>query len=326
MSGQVIDSISKVEIFDSSVETLIDPNASIETLGSNFAWTEGPAWDRRRDKLYFSDIPNNRVHEWSKTSGIATFLELAGADHGLNSIGTMPGTNGLFYSERDDALYVCNQDARSVDRIDLDTGRRRMIASSWMGKRFNSPNDVILTRAGLLVFTDPPFGLTDQAASRAREIEFTGVFAVDAEGETLLLSLDVSMPNGLVTSPNGRFLYVSQSDPDAQIIRRFDQTTFAYELTGESWVDLSRFSKAGDTGLPDGMTVDVHGNLFATCAGGVAIIDPTGKIIGRIRTGCATANCTFGENGSVLFITAHSSLLKVQTRTRGIGFPHDETE
>lgn len=326
MSDHAIHAVGSIEIFSDDAHALIDQDATIEVLGDSFAWTEGPAWDRRRARLYFSDIPNNKIHIWSENTGISTFMEPAGMDHGLDSTGAMPGTNGLFYSERDDALYLCNQDARSVDRIDLDTQHRRLITSDWTGKRFNSPNDVILTRAGLLVFTDPPFGLTDQAASRAREIEFTGVFAVDAEGETLLLSLDVSMPNGLATSPNGRFLYVSQSDREAQIIRRFDQTTFAYELTGKPWVDLSRFSKAGDAGLPDGMTVDALGNVFATCAGGVAIITPNGTIIGRIRTGCATANCTFGEDGTVLFITAHNNLLRVRTRTRGIGFTYDQPE
>ncbi len=323
MTTRVIDTLGGIESLDSTLSDLIDEASPIEVIGRGFDWTEGPAWDRRRNRLYFSDIPKNTIHQWTADHGVEAFVKPGGEDHGMGCPGAMPGTNGLFYSDRDDALYVCNQNARSVDRIDLATGKRRLIASDWNGKRFNSPNDVIQTRSGLLIFTDPPFGLLDQAASPVREIEFTGLFAIDAQGETILLSLDTSMPNGLVTSPDGRYLYVSQSDPQHQTIRRFEQTTFAYEMVGNSWVDLSAFSKAGDPGLPDGMTTDVHGNIFATCAGGVAILSPKGKILGRIRTGTATANCTFGLDGSVLFITAHDLLLKVETKTRGIGFSYE---
>lgn len=319
----VMDTIGGIDSLDPTLATLIDLHAQIEVIGRGFDWTEGPAWDRRRNCLYFSDIPKNTIHKWTPDEGISDFLKPGGADHGMGCAGAMPGTNGLFYSDRDDAIYICNQNARSVDRIDLATGERRLIASDWTGKRFNSPNDVIQTRSGLLIFTDPPFGLLDQSESRSREIDFTGLFAIDAHGETILLSLDVSMPNGLVTSPDGRYLYVSQSDQNQQVIRRFEQTTFAYEMAGSTWVDLGEFSDAGDPGLPDGMTTDTHGNVFATCAGGVAIINPDGKILGRIRTGRATANCTFGLDGSVLFITAHDLLLKIRTKTRGIGFAHE---
>lgn len=320
MSSSVIDTIGEIEEFSPALASVISPDAKIEILERGFDWTEGPAWDNRRGHLYFSDIPKNTIHIWHPVNGLSTFLNPSGSGHGQACAGAMPGTNGLFFSERDDALYICNQDARSVDRIDLETRSRRMITSSWTEKRFNSPNDVIQTRSGLLIFTDPPFGLLDQASSRQREMDFTGLFAVDANDQTILLSLDVSMPNGLATSPNGQHLYVSQSDPNEQIIRKFEQATFAYEMVGSPWVDLSRFSKAGDPGLPDGMTVDIYGNVFATCAGGVAIISPNGSILGRIRTGQATANCIFGLDGSTLFITAHDLLLKVQTQTMGIGF------
>lgn len=323
MIDTAIDTIGHIEVFDESLHEILNPQSAIEIIGSGFEWTEGPAWDRHRKRLYFSDIPNNTIHTWDPDKGVETFLAPAGADHGHKCDGAMPGTNGLFFSDRDDALYICNQNARSVDCLDLTTGRRRQVAHNWTGKRFNSPNDVIQTRSGLVIFTDPPFGLLDQAGSDAREIDFTGLFAITADGETILLSLDVSMPNGLVTSPDGLHLFVSQSDPDAQIIRRFERSKFAYEMSGETWVDLARFSTAGDPGLPDGMTVDLDGTLFATCAGGVAVLSPEGKILGRIRTGKATANCTFGLDGSVLFITAHDLLLKVQTNTRGIGFPYD---
>lgn len=323
MAASVIDTIGNVESLDPTLSDLIDVTTPIEVIGRGFDWTEGPAWDRRRNCLYFSDIPKNTIHQWTPDDGVSNFLKPAGEDHGMGCPDAMPGTNGLYYSDRDDALYVCNQNARSVDRIDLATGERRLIAHDWTGKRFNSPNDVIQTRSGLLIFTDPPFGLLDQAASAVREVEFTGLFAIDAHGETILLSLDVSMPNGLVTSPDGRFLYVSQSDQNEQIIRKFEQTTFAYEMAGQTWVDLGAFSTDGDPGLPDGMTTDIHGNVFATCAGGVAVIRPDGQILGRIRTGTATANCTFGLDGSVLFITAHDLLLKVKTKTRGIGFTYE---
>lgn len=311
--------IGRIEAFDESLQDLLELDAYIDVIADGFAWTEGPAWDPQRQKLYFSDIPKNRIHSWDSVNGLQVYLEPGGREPYQRDENAMPGTNGLWVTE-DDKLIICNQDARSVDVINLVTGQRDPLASSFNGLPFNSPNDVIRSSQGHVYFTDPPFGLKDQDNYTGIKQPFRGVYRHDKSGITSAEVKDMSFPNGLNFSPDERFLYVSQSDRDFPIVKRFSVDAMGYIGESEVFYNCIDFCRAGDPGLPDGMTVDVKGNLFATIAGGVAILSPEGKLLGRIATGKATANCTFGEMGSTLFITAHDTLLRVETRTMGLGF------
>ena len=311
--------IGRVEAFDDSLQDLIDVDADIEIIADGFAWTEGPAWDPKRQKLYFSDIPNNKIHSWDAINGLQIFLEPGGRESHQRDEDAMPGTNGLWVTQ-DDSLLVCNQDARSVDVINLESGERHSLVNSFNGLPFNSPNDVIRSSQGHVYFTDPPFGLKDQDTYRGMKQPFRGVYRHDKGGMTSVEIKDMSFPNGLNFSPDERFLYVSQSDRDFPVIKRFLADENGYIGEGEIFYNSIDFCEAGDPGLPDGMTIDQNGNLFATIAGGVAVLSPDGKLLGRIATGKATANCTFGQDGSALFITAHDTLLRVKTKTMGLGF------
>lgn len=311
--------IGSIELFDEALHDILDPASSIRCIADGFAWTEGPAWDPKRQHLYFSDIPNNRIHTWDAKNGLRTPYVPAGRQEGVVDENASPGTNGLWMTE-DDKLLICNQDARSVDIIDLQTDTRKAVVSSFNGLPFNSPNDVIRSKDGLVYFTDPPFGLKDQKEYKGMELDFRGVFRVGRSGVVSVEVKDMSFPNGLAFSPDESVFYVSQSDREFPIIKRFKVGAQGYIGQGEVFYNSIDFCDAGDPGLPDGMTVDVHGNLFATIAGGVAILSPGGTLLGRIATGKATANCTFGEDGSTLFITAHDSLLRVQTKTKGLNF------
>ncbi len=311
--------IGCIEVFDESLQDLLDLDTAIEVIADGFAWTEGPAWDPHRQKLYFSDIPKNRIHNWDKENGLQIFLQPGGREPYQTDEDAMPGTNGLWVTE-DDKLIICNQDARSIDVIHLSSGQRDPLACSFNGLPFNSPNDVIRSSKGHVYFTDPPFGLKDQGNFTGMKQPFRGVYRHDNKGITSLEVKDMSFPNGLNFSPDERFLYVSQSDRAFPIIKRFPVDAMGYIGEGDVFYNSIDFCNAGDPGLPDGMTVDVKGNLFATIAGGVAILSPEGKLLGRIATGKATANCTFGEKGSTLFITAHDTLLRVETKTLGLSF------
>lgn len=311
--------IGSIEVFDPALQGLIDPGSPIECVTDGFAWTEGPAWDPKRQHLYFSDISNNRIHTWDIKNGLKTAYAPAGRKERSIDEYASPGTNGLWMTE-DDKLLICNQDARTVDIIDLQTDAREVVASSFNSLPFNSPNDVIRSREGLVYFTDPPFGLKDQKEYKGMELDFRGVFRVGRSGVVSVEIKDMSFPNGLAFSPDESVFYVSQSDKEFPIIKRFKVGAQGYIGQGEVFYNSIDFCDAGDPGLPDGMTVDVHGNLFATIAGGVAILSPDGILLGRIATEKATANCTFGEDGSTLFITAHDSLLRVQTKTKGLNF------
>ncbi len=311
--------IGSIEVFEPALHCLIDPVSPIGCVADGFAWTEGPAWDPKRQHLYFSDIPNNRIHTWDVKDGLKTAYAPAGRQERNIDEYASPGTNGLWMTE-DDKLLICNQDARTVDIIDLQTDAREAVASSFNSLPFNSPNDVICSSEGLIYFTDPPFGLKNQKTYQGRELDFCGVYRVSLSGVVSAEIKDMSFPNGLAFSHDESVFYVSQSDRAFPVIKRFEVGPQGYIGQGEVFYNCIEFCDAGDPGLPDGMTVDVHGNLFATIAGGVAILSPDGTLLGRIATGKSTSNCTFGEDGSTLFITAHDSLLRVQTKTKGLNF------
>lgn len=315
-----IDTQSRIESFDPAFDSLVAPDAEVSLLADGFAWSEGPAWDTRRERLLFSDIPNNRVHSWRAETGLETFLDPAGRPPTDVDPQTVPGTNGIIYLADEDSLLICNQDARSIDRIDLSSGARREIISTYKGKPLNSPNDLVLSSRGDLYFTDPPYGLKGVQESPGRVQPHNGVYRLTPDGELLLVDGTMTLPNGAILSPDERTLYIAQSDPDAPLIFRFDVR--ADGSTGDARVfwDFSDMMGEAHPGLPDGMAVDTSGNLYATGPGGVTVISPEGKRLGRIHTGRATANCAFGEDGRTLFMTSHQTLLSIRTRATGHGF------
>lgn len=308
-----------MDVFNPALANLLDTRSSVARLADGFAWAEGPTWDRRRARLYFSDIPNNRIHIWSSETGLETFLAPAGRPSVPVDAYSSAGTNGILYQAEDDSLLICNQDGRSIDQLVLDTNTRSELVSKYEGKKLNSPNDMVRTRSGVLFFTDPPYGLRS-IASDGIEQEHNGVYRRSPDGEVSLVTSAMTYPNGIALSPDERTLYVSQSDPDQPIIVAFDLDETARASNPRLWIDLIKFISPDAHGLPDGMAVDIHGNVFATGPGGVFIIAPSGEILGRIRTDRATANCAFGEDGRTLFMTAHQQLLSIRTQTIGLGF------
>lgn len=308
-----------IETFDPSFSSLVAQDTKISLVADGFKWTEGPSWDPRREHLYFSDIPNNRIHSWSHANGLRTFKEPAGRVSEPADPYSASGTNGLLYVPESDSLLICNQDARSVDLLDLSSGKRKSVVDLFQGKRFNSPNDIIRSKNGVIYFTDPPYGLKDQIGFSGREQPHNGVYRFSQDLGLSLITGRMSRPNGIALSPDETTLYVSQSDEMEPIIQAFSLDEFGQPVSDKIFADFSDLMGDHSPGLPDGMAVDRNGNLFATGPGGVTIINPDGMRLGRIFTGRATANCAFGEDGSTLFMTAHDTLLSIPTLTSGLG-------
>lgn len=303
------------DIFDNKFHNLIDVSQSFEVIGQGYKWCEGPTWDRKREKLYFTDVPGNIAYQWQPGTQVKEFLNPSGVA-GLTGF-REAGANGLLYS-RAGKLLMCNHGERAIQEMDLETKKRKTLASKYKGQAFNSPNDLIESVSGDIYFTDPPYGLEGLNASPLKELGHNGVYKLSSNGKVTLLADSLTFPNGIALSPDEKTLFIAQSDPNAIHIYKLDLT--ASSPKPELWIDLSSYADDASPGLPDGMAVDVNGNVFATGPGGIFIITPTGKILGRIKTGKGSANCAFGEDGRTLFITNHDRVIKLQTKTRGLAW------
>jgi len=301
------------ESFDRSFTSLIERDQPAELLATGYRWAEGPAWDRMRQALYFTDVPANRAYVWDRQSGVRVFLDPSGIAEAEGF--REPGANGLLVS-RKGQLLLCNHGRRTVESMDIVSRKRTALVNSYQGKRFNSPNDVVEASDGSLYFTDPPYGLEDLNDSPLKEMSVNGVYWRSTDGSVARIVDDMTFPNGIALSPDERFLYIAQSDPNAPLVRRYHLSDMRQD--DSPWFDARLFS-VGHAGLPDGMAIATTGHVFLAGPGGVLILDPEGQCLGRISTGRATANCTFGEDGYTLFITAQDRLLRLRTKVRGVG-------
>lgn len=296
-----------IERLDPALDALLATDAKIEVLASGFNWSEGPVW--KDGGIVFSDVPENTVFGWKEGEKAASVvLKPSGSLNGKDG----QGSNGLAVDAQG-RLVLCQHGERRVARLEKD-GSFTALADRFEGKRFNSPNDLVIAKSGIVYFTDPPYGLkkgTDQP-----ELDFHGIFAVDASGKVSLIDKTVRFPNGIALSPDEKTLYVAVSDPQ-------DTRVIAYDLATPGAASRVVFNAQSlkspqRKGGCDGMKVDAQGNIWTTGPGGVLILDKNGKHLGSILTGQATANCAWGgEDRATLYITADMFLLRVKTKTRG---------
>jgi len=309
--------LGSIERKDARFDKLIGPDAKIEVLASGFDWAEGPAWVKDGGYLLFSDIPRNSIMKWSADEGISLFLKPSGYT-GAAPYGKEPGSNGLLI-DAEGRLICCEHGDRRVSRMDKDGGKRTL-ADNYQGKRLNSPNDATLKSNGDLYFTDPPYGLPKNFDDPRRELDFCGVYRLGKDGSLVLLTDEMTRPNGIAFSPDEKTLYVAQSDPAKPVWMAFEVKSDGTLGKSRVFADATAAVKAGKKGLPDGMKVDRDGHLFATGPGGLLVFAPDGTHLGTLATGEATANCCFGDDGTTLYITADMYLCRVKTTTKGRGF------
>ncbi len=213
-------------------------------------------------------------------------------------------------------LIICQHGDRRIARLN-NRNILEPVVDRFDGKRFNSPNDACCKRNGDLYFTDPPYGLSKKNDDPTKEIDFNGVFRLSKNGEVTPLAKGLTFPNGIAFSPDEKTLYVNVSDPAKPVVMAYDVKRDGTLANERVFFDCKPLQAAGGKGLPDGLKVDKKGNLFATAPGGVIVLSSEGKHLGTIATGQATGNCCWGEDGSVLYITADMYLQRIQTKTRG---------
>ena len=293
-----------IERLDPALDKIIATDATIETLCQGFHWSEGPVWDEKEQRLLFSDVPRNTIFEWREGAKEATIFMKPSGYTGVSEVSASGGSNGLAFDAKGQ-LVLCEHGDRRVSYLTPDGGKRTL-TDDFEGKRFNSPNDLIIAKNGTLFFTDPPYGLPNE---KFRELDFNGVFRVGADGKTHLLVKDLERPNGIALSPDESILYVAQSHKPSAVI-------MAYPLSAEGSVGEGKvFFDTKDLtgpGLPDGLKVNAQGIVFTTGPGGVLILSAEGKLLGRIVCGRSTANVGFGPNQKSLFITSKDRVLRVK--------------
>lgn len=317
---QIIGNIKRI---DPAFDQLVAPDAEIEVLASGFQWSEGPVWVPRTQSLLFSDVPRNQIVSWNAREGISIFLEPSGYTGPERPDGREPGSNGLVLDGKGRLVMCCHGD-RLIRRLDAD-GDAETLAASYRGKRFNSPNDLVFDSEGNLYFTDPPYGLTGGLDGPRAELDWCGVYRLSSDGTVTLLTKEMTRPNGIGLSPDETTLYVAQSDSEAALWRAFPLLEDGTLGEGTVFFDATKWVKKRP-GLPDGLTIDQRGNVWATGPGGVLVFSPAGKLLGRISTGVPAANCTFGGDGSTLFITADMYLCRVSTKSKGLNLVAAESK
>jgi gluconolactonase len=283
----------------------------VELLTDGLDWSEGPLV-LPDGTVIFSDVPRNHIVRWD---GRQTDEWLNNSGNAADNYSREPGSNGLALNAAGE-LLLCQHGSRQVARMDapLDRPRPRYVtlADRYAGKRFNSPNDLVVAPDGSILFTDPPYGLPPDAK---RELDFCGVFRIDPRGGVHLLSREFSRPNGIGLSPDGKTLYVANSDARRAVVTAMPILNAEYEL-GEARVLFDGTELTGtQPGLPDGLAVAQSGLLFATGPGGVRVMRPDGEVLTLIASDRPVSNVTLSADEDYLYLTNDDRLLRIKLNT-----------
>jgi gluconolactonase len=289
----------------------------IEEIADGFTWVEGPVWNREGGYLLFSEIPSNSVYKWKEGEGVSLFLRPSGYTGKEPFQGREPGSNGLTFHPSG-KLVLCEHGDRRITQLESD-GSKTVLVDRYEEKRINSPNDVVFKSNGDLYFTDPPFGLAKGFDDPQKELPFQGVYRLSTDGKLTLLTKEVKAPNGIAFSPDEKILYISNADPKNAVWMAFDVKEDGTISNGRVLFDATEWTKT-KKGAPDGMKVDKEGNIFGAGPGGIHVIAPDGTHLGSFEFDVPTSNVNWGNDGSVLYITANTAVYRVKLNTQGTGF------
>jgi len=299
---------SKIEIYDSSIESIIDIYSQIEIIADSIGLPEGPVWDSKSNSLLFTDVMANKIYSWNVIDGVSDFIVSSGnTGYAPNLDFGLLGANGLAINN-DGRLILCQHGDRRLATIETKSSINpnfSTVIDNFEGDRFNSPNDLVLADDGSIYFTDPAFGFFNLETFEfvqddIKKLNFNGVYKYNSDNNNLSLITDkIDLPNGIGISPDNKFLYVNKMsvlDGNPKIIKididNYKQTEL---FDGKELMEMHK-------GYFDGMTVHSSGNIFTSGPGGLLVISNEGKLMAKIDLGHLT-NVTFDDDEGYVYAT-----------------------
>ena len=297
---------------DPALDQIVSKDARIEKLAGGFQFLEGPVW-HPDGYLLFSDPNANTIYRWARNGAVSVFRSKSG--YAGFDIGDyrQPGSNGLTL-DRNGLLTINEHGNRRVTRLER-SGKITVLADRYDGKRLNSPNDLVYRSDGTLYFTDPPFGLPRVFDDPKKELPFSGVYRVK-DGEVILLTKDLSGPNGIAFSADEKYLYIGNWDLERKVLMRYEVRPDGGIANGKVFYD---FTSDPEPVALDGIKVDQAGHVYVSAPGGVWVLSPEGKALGRIVPPEHDANFAFGDaDGKTLYLTATTGLYRIRVNIPGV--------
>jgi gluconolactonase len=315
----------QVDRADPASSRIVPANAKLDRVATGFTWVEGPVWVN--GSLFFADIPSNSIRRWTPGKGVSIFLQPSGYKGSAPYGGREPGSNGMTLDAQG-RLTVAGHAQRDIFRFESlnPEAVQTVLADRYQSLRLNSPNDLVYRSDGSIYFTDPPYGLRKQNDSDPeKEIKVNGVYRIPAAAaqkpgappsrdDLQLLISDLSRPNGIAFSPGEKFLYVDSTEPKKIWMR------YAVLPDGTLADPTLLYDGTADTrpGGPDGMKVDVQGNIYSAGPGGVIILSPDGKRLATLLIPERVANVAWGgTDRKTLYICASTSVYRVKLSIAG---------
>lgn len=290
--------IFTTEIYDERFSTLVGTTFQLDELFSNAVWAEGPVWLPQQQAVIFSDVKGNTLYRWTKQNGTQV----------LRSPSYFANGNTL---DMEGNLITCEHGRRAISKTDKQ-GNVQILVDKLEGKRFNSPNDLVVKSDGTIWFTDPPYGILSDAEGKKSPSEIIGcyVYCYDPKTDEInIATFNVMRPNGLAFSSDEKQLFVA----DMSIVE-FEKEGLhhlvAFDVEGKRLKNRRNVAEI-NPGIPDGLKINKQGVIYCSCENGILVLLSDGTYLGRFIVGKTTSNCTFGDNQKTLFITSSNSLYKL---------------